>query len=269
VLKWLPPSINKLRTAVGPDSELNSIACKPKELTLFISKQLRKVVDTIPTGAKKVTLLGYFYGPNSFANAEDISFYALGNYHGAMQVVFQAILPQLPQSLTTLTLPAWYNRSLDILPNSLCRLVLGGGFNTPLGILPSGLQALEFRSHSNFEQRIEALPSALESLIFYGTSEFDFPLDEVLPPSLKALRFGDDFHHRSKTCTGGIYSLTVKYSQPLRKLPAGLRELALGSNCPVQRCLLPPDLAVLVLPSPQHLPSGLDKISAEIMYRSG
>jgi hypothetical protein len=60
-------------------------------------------------------------------------------------------------------------------------------------ILPSGLLALEFRSHSNFEQRIEALPSALESLIFYGTSEFDFPLDEVLPPTLKALRFGDDF----------------------------------------------------------------------------
>lgn len=141
----------------------------------------------------------------------------------------------LPPNLTHLYLPS-VDTSLYSIPHNLTSLAIGDAFNALLPPLPSSLTTLILGASfdqplENFAQLV-----SLSTLRFISNLEatlFNHPIDE-LPLSIRVLELGDGFDLsvsslHNKQSLVYLY-LGTNFNQPVDNLPPSLQYLSLGDN---------------------------------------
>jgi hypothetical protein len=200
---------------------------------------------------------------------------------------FNQLLPLFPSSLTSLTFGQFFNRPLNQISSAckLTQLKFGQYFNeriTP-GTLPTQLSSLEFnkeyshsevtREHfplqlqhltlySEFSQTLDnLLPITLKSLRFPSLCNFRFPLlSSALPPNLQLLEFSADFDTQlnENSLPQSLETLTNLCSLPaIGVLPASLTSLSFSCRFTARIGLdwsFPPNLRIIRFFGFQHFP---------------
>jgi hypothetical protein len=223
---------------VNTKSEFNSIPCQPEELKLTI---FDRKASPLPPSVKTLHLFGRY---NGFVLTPSLHHFdaARVDVPKIHTCTFEKQINNQTIGITDLILPSTFNGNVDKLPTSLAFISFGEYFNRSIENLPEAITRVEFRSEikaSQFNQPTTKFPQKLTSLKFLGNSELDQPLANF-PPSLTSLRFGD--HNASFQNAPG----QIKYSHVV-EFPGALRELAIGKLFPLDKCSLPPSLAILVV----------------------
>ncbi len=159
-------------------------------------------------------------------------------------------------SITTLTLPSWYNGDIDNLPSTLSSLTVGFAFNQHIDHLPQSMFSLTFAAVDNhnakFNRPVDYLPSGLSKLEFIGPSLFNQPIDN-LPANLQVLKLyspGEWQKQESDTRTSKKRKQEITlspFNQPLDNLPQRLFVLEIGDKFQGSLEFLPLTLRVLCL----------------------
>lgn len=149
----------------------------------------------VPESITSLTIYESFSGifePEGFGNLKEVTFInsQVPDFKNPLANLSTAhFINNLPQTLTLLTLPPWFNAPIHLLPPQMEFIQFGPRFNKDINTLPDSIKSIIFDGSvipAQFNRIISRLPVALVSLRFPGRSLFAQPLPH-LPPMFKIL----------------------------------------------------------------------------------